>query len=124
MCAVHLLTHLFECCILICESEEIRYNPQTNDKCCHLCREMHTNHFNGPELLLCVSTHILHDSQVKDADNPCGLCVMNAVMMWVGTDRVAMQNWNVAQILVHGTGLMVSECKASRTQWSWLQPLS
>lgn len=36
---------------------------------------MHTNHFNGPELLQHMGAHILHDSQMKDADNPCGLCL-------------------------------------------------
>ncbi|KAF8224868.1 hypothetical protein L208DRAFT_1380918 [Tricholoma matsutake] len=36
---------------------------------------MHTNHFNGPELLLHMGAHILHGSQMKDADNPCGLCL-------------------------------------------------
>ena len=39
MCAVHLLTHLFECHVLtgsacfVCESEETMCDPQTNNEC-------------------------------------------------------------------------------------------
>lgn len=81
MCAVHSLTHLFECLVptgsacFVCKSGESMRDPQTNDERCHLCPEMHTNHFNGPELLLHMGAHILHDSRMKDANNPCGLCL-------------------------------------------------
>jgi hypothetical protein len=30
---------------------------------------------SGPKLLEHMGAHILHDSHVKDADNPCGLCL-------------------------------------------------
>ena len=30
---------------------------------------------SGPKLLEHMGAHILHDSRVKDADNPCGLCL-------------------------------------------------
>jgi hypothetical protein len=59
----------------ICETEGSNRDPQSNDERCYLCPQMHTNHFNGPELLQHMGAHILHDSQMKDADNPCGLCL-------------------------------------------------
>ena len=41
--------------------------------------------------------------------------VMNGCIMWVGTGRVATQDWNVAWWLVHRKELMLGEHRASRT---------
>ena len=47
-------------------------------------------------------------------DNQKGICY-EWVTMWVRMDRVAAQDWNVAQKLVCGTGQMLGECGASKT---------
>jgi len=45
------------------------------EQCCQRCPDVLVSQMSGPKLLEHMGAHILHDLHIKDADNPCGLCL-------------------------------------------------
>jgi hypothetical protein len=43
-------------------------------QCCQQCPDVLVSQMSGQKLLEHMGAHILHDSHIKNADNPCGLC--------------------------------------------------
>jgi hypothetical protein len=58
----------------ICETDS---NPRklAGEQYCQRCPDVLVSRLSGPKLLEHMGAHILHDSHIKDADNPCGLCL-------------------------------------------------
>ena len=40
-----------------------------------MCQDVIISQLTGPDLLKHMGAHILHDARMKDADQPCGLCL-------------------------------------------------
>jgi len=45
------------------------------EQCCQRCPDVLVSQMSGPKLLEHMGAHILHNSHIKDTDNPCGLCL-------------------------------------------------
>jgi hypothetical protein len=60
----------------VCEMESnSKSHNLLGEQCCQRCPDVLVSQMSGPKLLEHTGAHILHDPHIKDADNPCGLCL-------------------------------------------------
>lgn len=59
----------------ICEGKNALRHSQDGIVRCRFCPQVIVSNMKGPELIKHNGGHILHDSRLKDAENPCGFCL-------------------------------------------------
>lgn len=60
-----------------CEKDNAHGDPEREKSLfsCRYCPAIDTQLLSGPDLLKHMGAHILHDPRLRDALNPCGLCL-------------------------------------------------
>ncbi|TDL20018.1 hypothetical protein BD410DRAFT_899810 [Rickenella mellea] len=58
----------------VCETEGVAHKD-ASDNCCKLCPNVRLSDLSGPKRIEHMAAHILHDERLRDAKNPCSLCL-------------------------------------------------